>query len=314
MDPLLTKEDKTIQDGENISEGAVEQVEVLAEDSDDFDYGVLDNAIEASVAEETPEPQVPVVEAPVVQTPVQTPAEGPAVVTPVPAAAAPASAPVDPAAVAAPQAAPAVETPQQAASQAQAPTPQAENVDGFTALDQAIEKSREKVVDAVAQGSYQLSQEELEQISTEPEKVVPRLLARVHVNAVQGVLRHVASQMPMMVGALLQTQVENTKREETFFSRWPQLDRSKHRDDIVRVGQVYKQLNPNATVEDFIKHVGAQVVMLHGLHAQQAAASVQPVAPATPAYRPAGAGRTSAPAVQTQDNPWAEFVEVMNDE
>ena len=195
-----------------------------------------------------------------------------------------------------------------------------ESTDGFTALDQAIQASREKVIDAVATGTYVLTQEELDAVQVEPEKILPKLMARVHVNAVQGVVRHIAQQMPAMVGALMQAKEQTSRLESEFFKAWPQLDKTKHGADIMKVGQVFRQLNPNATFEEFVRHVGAQVIISNGLHVQAQQPKVQqPNVPAagvttTPAFQPAGIGRTSTPAAPSvPKNVWEEMVEVMSE-
>jgi len=294
---------------------AIPQEVVEVDNADEgFDFDGLNNSIEESMVDdpesktpvaETSEVKAPVVEAPVVAP--ATPASPSADLTPPVVAPAPVAE-----ATPAVQPTPVSETPGAAAPASQQASPQAE--DGFTALDRAIEAGREDLIKAVAQKVYQLPAEELEAVQTEPEVAIPKLLARVHVNTVQGVIRHVAQQMPAMVGALMQAQAEYGKREEQFFSQWPQLDRTKHRDQILQVGQVFRQVNPNATLEDFIKHVGAQVVLMNGLHAQQPQRAAMPVSqPVAPAYVPAGAGRQSNPAPAPDNNPWAEMVEVMNE-
>ena len=188
--------------------------------------------------------------------------------------------------------------------------------DPFTALDKAIEAGRDKVIDAIAAGAYQLTQQEVEQVLSEPDKALPKLMARVHVNAVQGVLRHVAQQMPAMVTGLLKVQEENRGREEQFFKAWPQLDRSKHSQDILRAGQVFRQLNPQATMEEFIRAVGAQVVIQHGLHLQRPPGQTQQVQQAAPApaFMPAGVGRASQPVAPPEPNIWAEMVQAVQED
>lgn len=208
---------------------------------------------------------------------------------------------------------------QQQPPQQQAPQQAQESaVDPFTQLEQTIQAGQAQVIDAVAQGVYALSEEEVEGVLSDPGKHLPQMMARVHVNAVQGVLRHVAQQMPAMVSGLLRAREENSQREESFFKAWPQLDRTKHMADIVKVGQVFRQLNPNATQEDFIKTVGAQVVLAHGLHLQQQqqqqAPPQQPVAPTVPVFQPAGVGHQGGTPAPAQVNIWEEFTEAMKED
>lgn len=296
------------------SSAPVETIDV-EDNGDDFDFASIAGAVETEDLSQPPAVMMdPAASPPVVETPATAPAgavPAPAPASEVSAAATP-TMPQVPAEqqAAVPQAAtaPTGETPQVS------PSPQAvpQAPDGFTALDQAIESGRSQLIDVVAQQVYQLQAEELEAINTEPEKAIPKMLARVHVNAVQGVLRHVAQQMPAMVSGLIQAQSEYRKREDEFFTAWPQLDRTKHRDQIMKVGQVFRQLNPNATMEDFVKQVGAQVVLMNGLHVQQQN-SPPPPTPQAAAFVPAGAGRSSVPPAPPDSNPWAEMVEMMNE-
>lgn len=295
---------------------------------DDFDFSVFENSVPG---ETVPDVQPPAVTS---SAPAETVGEVKSAPAPVePQAATPPPAPPQPQQVEAtppaPQVTPGapqeqqVQPPQAGTTQATPPpttaqAPATESPpDGFRQLDQAIEQSREKVIDAVAAQTYQLTQEELEAVQVEPEKAIPKLLARVHVNTVQGVVRHIAQQMPALVSALITQRDDNSKREKEFFDAWPQLDRQKHSADIIRVGQVFRQLNPNATMQDFIRHVGAQVVLANGLHIQQQKpqqTTVAPPPPQQPAFVPAGVGRTSAPAAPSAPtNPWEEMVEVMRE-
>lgn len=276
---------------------------------EDLDMATLAEAIE-SAPFENPEPQTPEAQ-PTAQVPA-----APATGTPPPAQAAA----TPPQAVQQQQMQQQPQQPQQVQQQPQ----DAAEVDPFTLMDSVLQQGRAQVIDAVADQVYKLSPEDLEGINTEPEKAIPKLLATVHVNAVQGVTRHIAQQMPAMVMGLMAAQVENTKREDAFFKAWPQLDREQHMPAIMQAGRVFKQMYPRATMTDFIRNVGAQVILAHGLHLQQPQTGqpqqVPPVQPqqqqvaTPPPFVPAGAG--SVGGVPTQPEPrgfWDEFVEVMRE-
>lgn len=307
-------------------QGSSQSTDLGGDSSDpDFDSGVFSYLDEPAAPSQTPAaPTNPAVTPPVATgesaTPPVTP-QGQQPAAPVQPAVPPQQAATPPQATPpAPAAPPAAQTPPAAQpTGAQNPQPPADEADPFAKLDQAISASRDQTIQAVASQAYQLSQQELEAVATEPEKILPVLMAKVHVNAVQGVLRHVSQQMPGMVTALMQAQQANRDREEQFFKQWPQLDKTKHMQDIIRAGQVFRQMNPTATHEDFIKHVGAHVVLQHGLHQRpQAAQPPQQVAqprpaPVPPPFAPAGVGGAGAPAAPAQKPFWEEFVEVMNE-
>ena len=239
---------------------------------------------------------------PVPTAPQMTPAPPVATVAPVP----------DPAAVqptAAPT--PSVQTdPQPTAPPA--PSPNAPE-EAFRVLSDAITRERPAIIDAVAAGQYQLTNEELTLVATEPEKVLPTLMARVHVNAVQGVLTHVAQQLPAVVGGMIKAQQMQADLENKFYSAWPQLDRTKH-DNVVRhLAATYRQMNPSASFEDITRIVGAQALFAAGIAPQ---AAVTPAAPAAPVtrqvpFQPAAAARTAAAPGRSEPGTWEKMAAIM---
>lgn len=187
--------------------------------------------------------------------------------------------------------------------------------DEFVKLDKLIEDQRPKVIDSVALGAYQLTQEELEGISVEPEKVIPKLLAKVHVNAVQGVLRHVAQTLPQMLNGMLQVREVNRQREDTFWKAWPQLDRTKHSAQVMQAAQTFRQMNPKADEATFVKQVGAMVAVMNGLYSPPSNQPSPPQAARVPAFVPAGAGQTGgAPASVQQPQGWEVIAQMMSNE
>lgn len=285
--------------------------------SDDSDELALADMFSTSV--EGPKAPVPAAKEGEVEASPQVTAEGST-----PPVAAPAATVPTPPPVAAPQAT----TPQgvegqqpaQTSTTPQAPSQQApqatEEGDGFTQLDTLIEQQRPKVIEALAQQSYQLTEDELNGLQEDPGRTVPKLLARAHVNAVQGVLRHVAQQLPGMMSGMLQLREQNKQREDSFWNAWPQLDRQKHATQVTQVARVFRQINPTADMNTFVQHVGAQVMLMNGLH--RAAAPVQPqvTQPRSAPFVPAGAGHGGVPnpAALKQPEGWEVIASMMQQE
>lgn len=196
----------------------------------------------------------------------------------------------------------------------QQPGAQGSPEDGFTALAQQFDQNREKIIDLVAEHTYKLSDKEVEQVLSEPDKAIPKLLARAHVNAVSGVLQHVAQQIPNVVHGLMQAQSRFADLENKFYAQWPQLDRTKHNDQIVQLTRAYRQLNPEASFEEVSKVVGSQAVVLLNLQNAQ-----RPAVPARPSmqvpFSPAGAvaGGTvlpnGQPKPQSQVELWSQLLD-----
>ena len=67
------------------------------------------------------------------------------------------------------------------------------------------------------------------------------------------------SMLPRIMSNVSQAQTQETAREKAFFEEWPEL--VGHRDQVVRLGAVYYQMNPQASLENFIRDVGAHVAV-----------------------------------------------------
>lgn len=268
---------------------------------------------EVTPAAVTPSP-APEVKTPVQATPVPAVQSPQAAVPPTPAGVVPppqAAAPAAGAQGVQPQ--PGVQEPQQPSATPASGTT-GEPPDAFQQLDSLIEAQRPKVIDAVAVGSYQLSAEEIEGIQTEPEKVVPKLLAKVHVNAVQGVIRHVAAQLPGMLNSMLQVRETHQREEQKFWDAWPELDKGKHSPQVMQTARLFRQQYPTASQEEFVRFVGAQVMLMNGLARAPKPQQVQ--TPQVVPFRPAGAGQGggSVPAGQPQLQGWDVIAQAMQED
>ena len=182
-------------------------------------------------------------------------------------------------------------------------TPPLAPEDTFRVLSETIARERPKIIDAVATGQYQLTNEELTLIATEPEKVLPTLMARVHINAVQGVLSHVAQQLPAVVGGMIKAQQAQADLESKFYSAWPQLDRTKHDTTVRQLAAAYRQLNPNASFDDCVRVVGAQAAVALGVATVPpvAAPAVAPAPVRAVPFQPAAAAARTAATPATQE-------------
>ena len=181
-------------------------------------------------------------------------------------------------------------------------------------IQQRYQAWREQVLDRVAQEQYQLTEEEIEAISTQPEEAIPRLLSRVYLDAVQGAMQAIMMQMPQLVQNTLQQKTQAEQAEEQFFSKWGKLRDEKYYDDIRRVAQAYRATDPNLPTERLMDLVGVQVSLLHGLpiesvEGQQAQQTETPQAPPQPVGLEGVAESTARQA--RDDNPFATLAEEM---
>ena len=263
----------------------------LQDDTDDTD----DVPEEGTPAAEEPAPTVAPAE-PVVPAVEPAPAaEGTLVPTPEPA-------PVTPAAAVAPApqapVAPAVEPSPPVEPTVQEPEPQ------YTP-EQVLDQYRTWRADTItnlATGHYAISEEQVEELDSNPAQVVPRLLAGVYMDAVTDARNQMIRELPGLMQGALSARDVNAEREGEFYKVWPQLDTPEHRQTVLRMAGIYRQINPTADLNTMTREVGAQVLVAlrmpfdpNAVVAPAATpAVIAPVVPVVPAFTPAAASSPRA--------------------
>lgn len=188
------------------------------------------------------------------------------------------------------------ELPPQPAPQQPAPAPTAQPVQTAAEAAQAYAQQREQWLSTLEQ-AYTPTQEDIELLQNEPEKALPKALAQVHVRAAEETSQYVLGQVHQMVGAAVKQQLEMVRNEAQFYRAWPQLRNPAYAQTVSTVGYAFRQMNPQATPEQFIQQVGAQASVALGLPIGQ----TQPAARPTPAPSPQAIQqqfRTAAPSYQ----------------
>jgi len=117
------------------------------------------------------------------------------------------------------------------------------------------EQSRKKYFDELAQG-YALSEEDANAVITDPEKVLPRLLAKVHMDVADRMAQWVATSFPHFMQAHSQRAQAVETSTKLFFSEWPELNKPEYAPVVARVLSGYRQANPTASAEDVIREGG----------------------------------------------------------
>lgn len=153
---------------------------------------------------------------------------------------------------------------------------------------------------------YALQEDDAVALATEPEKVLPKLAARLHLEVMQNVQQQIASQMPQMV----QTVQASSQREEQakgeFFTVWPDL--RGHEPQIIQAGMLYRQMNPMASPQQAIDGIGRIVTAALGKQTVSPQPSQAAPAARAPAFRPASGAGGSAPAAK-QKSVWSDLAE-----
>lgn len=134
-------------------------------------------------------------------------------------------------------------------------------------LAQAIEQYRSQAVEQLATSVYSLTKEEAEEIETDPGtalvKMIPKAMARVHIEAQLAAINQVARILPAFMQQINTVQTEARQFEDKFFEKWPAL--KNHYSTVTQAAQMYRQMNPQAKPDDVIKNVGLYSMMQLGL-------------------------------------------------
>lgn len=170
-------------------------------------------------------------------------------------------------------------------------------------LVKKYEAWRDQAIDTLATTSFGLDEETANLIDTDPGKAIPKLMAKVYIAAVENSVATIQSMLPQALARHTQSQAAEGEAEKAFFTKWPVLEG--HREEVLRVANVYRQHNPRASQEQFILDVGAMVMTQKGLPMQGAPAYSAPMQQ-TPPHRPAAVTPPRSVA-QTPTNPFAEM-------
>ena len=164
---------------------------------------------------------------------------------------------------------------------------------------------------------FQISEEESLQLVTEPGKVFPKLQARMFADMWEHMTAMIRQNLPAAIEYHTQAREVQNKEVDSFFARWPKLNRAEHGATVAKVSGVFNQLNPNATEEDILNHVGMQTMMLHGIAPDMIPAPPTETPSATPPLAPhvpaAVNGGRPAPTQQSV-NIWTEMSEEIDDD
>jgi len=253
--------------------------------------------------------------------PVATPA--PAAPAPAPAAApspSPAPAPAQPGAPATPAAAPAAPAATPATPATPVATPAAPAPQRTAEELEAEARQAAKTYQDGLEKAYQLPEDLATQVATEPELVLPKIAAQLHMAVEHAVLQRVSQMIP---GYISHHQVITVKEEQAkaaFFEANPDL--TNYDAQVRQAGLMFRSLNKDATPEQAILAIGNMVRSAMGLPALQPkpGAGAGPAASATPVVvtRPAGTGHKPAmpgsgggAAQPAAGNEWGNMAEAM---
>lgn len=162
--------------------------------------------------------------------------------------------------------------------------------------------------------AYEMSDEELSQFLTEPERVLPVLAARVHTSVVRNVLAQMEGLMNQLVPSIVERHKAQTETVNTFYTLNDDLKDAKFQAHIQAAAQQFRSVNPTADAKTIALKVGNMVRLMNGLPLRpeeaetQAANAAPPAAPPMRPFVPATAGATGAAPI-TPQNEFAQLAE-----
>ena len=148
---------------------------------------------------------------------------------------------------------------------------------------------------------YALNEADAAALLTEPETVLPKLAAAVHMEVLESAMRGMQAMMPVLMQQVNQHTELNTRAKNLFTSINPDLADPQFEPAIMQLGQVYRNVNAKASPEEAARAIGNLVRSALGIAAPAVAApsapAASPVAPVpfTPA-RGGGSGNAPLPA------------------
>ena len=140
--------------------------------------------------------------------------------------------------------------------------------------------------------AYEFSEDDATALQVEPEKVLPKLAAKLHLEVLDSVMQHVLTSLPDVIKRQTESSSLESRAKGEFFSAWPEL--AGHDEQVLQMGKMFRQLNPTADPQTAIQKIGEMTMVALGKQRVAKAQVETPVAPAVP-FRPAAPGRVGTP-------------------
>ncbi len=170
-------------------------------------------------------------------------------------------------------------------------------------------KWRSDTVEALAVGQYALTEEQADEYETSPGTLIPKLMSRVYLDAVENAAAAVMQLLPQAIAQVTQQTSQSDGLQDKFFDQWKQLNVEEHGSVLGKIGTTYRQNNPQATPDEFIRDVGAMTMVALKIPFEEAAPPVEEPSQ-TPAHKPLGPGGAPAPANAVgADNPYTKIAD-----
>jgi hypothetical protein len=138
-------------------------------------------------------------------------------------------------------------------------------------------------------GEYKLSDDDATAMLTEPEVVLPRIAAELHLRVMESAMTAVQRMLPSMLHSYQQVNDSEQKAKNLFTTVNPDLADPQYEQAIFQFGQTYRAVNKNASPEEASRAIGNLVRAAYGLQAPGQTPAGSPPASMGSAPAPAAA-------------------------
>jgi len=196
-------------------------------------------------------------------------------------------------------------TAEQWATQQRAMTPPAPEAPAAPPVQEQIdpEKLEQQAVDHLMATDYALSDEDKNALISEPDTVLPKLAARMHVRMQITTAQQLAQILPGMIAQQIQQQGKVQGLESQFFGQYPELNKPEYRATVAESLTMIRNVNPQASRDEVMRD-GAALAAVRLKTRLSTPRPNAPVAPASPQNMPLAAPiQSHAPQAQAPFTP-----------
>lgn len=189
-----------------------------------------------------------------------------------------------------------------------APTPESPVVDMETQRRQ-WQEDRVKY-EAELEKYFAFSEEDAEKLREAPDEVLPKLAAKIYLDTYQTVMNGMYKVMPQVVAAVVQQRQAREELTQSFYGKWPDLNKPEYAKVIATVSATYANLKPQATQDEVLQEVGEMAMAALKLGVTPVVETPPPATPPVKPFSPATPGGGGTPPTQAPVKPSNVFTEI----
>lgn len=157
--------------------------------------------------------------------------------------------------------------------------------------------------------TYNLSDEDADVFATDPQAVIPKLMANMHMQITQQLLQIVSQALPQQISATTARVQNSEKLSNDFGTMFPDLKGTDPKVMQTAVGLVKQQMPADATMEEKMQRTGQLIYAMTGKAAPAPQAKGTPPARRSKPHTPAKGSQSAPPTPQPKGKMEALFSE-----